>query len=231
MATLAPHIEDSVLNNIRYSICSDVGRRRVENQDSVSVFEVGKDILFIVADGMGGVKGGAVASQLAVRIFTEYIEGRNSLTVEDLATAAIQANSAIFDRGVEQPELAGMGTTVAGLYFHDSELFVLNVGDSRAYRIRKGGIEQLTEDHTLVSELLKSGAITEGQVENHPISHMLTRSLGPTPLVEVDCWPCPSNPMNGDKYLICSDGLYNMVDNQEILNIFNSTPTKDVAQA
>lgn len=209
----------STEETLRCAARTDIGMRREENQDSHGIFSIDGSQVFIVADGMGGVKGGAVASQLAVRVVRECLMERGSISVEEFAMAAAQANAAIFDHGIEHPELAGMGTTLVGLCFQGNDLIIINVGDSRAYRIRNHEIEQLTEDHTLVTELLRSGAISEDQVENHPVAHMLTRSLGPTPAVDIDCWLCESAPVPGDRYLLCSDGLYNMISAREMCAI------------
>ncbi|NLF25810.1 MAG: serine/threonine-protein phosphatase, partial [Deltaproteobacteria bacterium] len=181
-------ISDAVsLDLITHVVRSDIGMRREENQDSFTIIEGEGFKFFVVADGMGGVKGGAEASQLAAVVLAQCLKSKNSITDEDIVSAVNRVNTAIFERGIEKPEYAGMGTTLVGLCFLGSNFYVVNVGDSRAYRIREGGITQLTEDHTLVTELLRSGAIDESQVENHPVSHMLTRSLGPTPIVDVDC--------------------------------------------
>jgi protein phosphatase len=209
---------------------TDIGRRREENQDSYGIIENSSFKLFSVADGMGGVKGGAIASSLAVNIVREMLGGKEALTPEDLQTALHAVNLQIYEKGIADPSLAGMGTTYVGLAFSGTQMFITNVGDSRAYRVRGGAITRLTEDHTVVTELVRSGAITPEQAHNHPVSHMLTRSLGPVPEVLVDCWLCEDGPYRDDRYVMCSDGLYNLVDDDEILSIIETNPLENALE-
>lgn len=218
------------LDCIRYAYGTDVGKRREENQDALGVVENSFLRFFLVADGMGGVKGGAIASNLAVQAVRDVLSTKEQLGEEEICEALGEANARIFEKGMDDPVLAGMGTTFVGLGFTDRKLYIASVGDSRAYRLRRGVIEQLTEDHTLVMELLRSGAISAEQAGNHPVSHMLTRSLGPTPSVEVDCWLCPDGPAAGDVYLLCSDGLYNLVGPEEFLDILESSSMDEAVQ-
>lgn len=211
--------ESSPLQAITFAVGTDVGRRREENQDSFGVFEKDSFKFFVVADGMGGAKGGAIASNLAIRVIERAIEEDPTFRIERISTAVRNANSEIFEKGSADESMAGMGTTFVGLAFHETKMYVINVGDSRAYRVRGNSIKQLTKDHTLIRELLDSGAITPDQAENHPVAHMLTRSLGPTPEVEVDCLLSDDGPARGDLYLLCSDGLYNLVHTHEIAMI------------
>jgi PPM family protein phosphatase len=229
MGTSASETESTGLRAVSHVVKSDIGLRREENKDSYGILLENSFRFYIVADGMGGVKGGAVASQSAIQVITECLQPRKELGVQDIVTAVTHANSAVFEKGIEDPELAGMGTTLVGLCFTQRGLFVVNVGDSRAYRVREKEISQLTEDHTLVTELLRSGAISAEQVENHPVSHMLTRSLGPTPVIEVDCWISDEDPVQDDVYLLCSDGLYNLVENDEIAEIVDQHPLEEAS--
>jgi len=190
--------------------------RREENQDAFGVLETEQWRLFVVADGMGGVQGGAIAANLAVETFKQSLQGKEQITIDDIRAAVEAANLEIYVKGGSDPTLTGMGTTIVGLLFVGSSLYVVNVGDSRAYILRGGRIGRLTEDHTLVMELLRSGTISVEQAQNHPVSHMLTRSLGPSDKVEVDCRLYPYGPLKNDRYLLCSDGLYNLVAEEEI---------------
>ena len=140
------------------------------------------------------------------------------------------ANAKIFEQGTAQPELAGMGTTLVGLVFTPSGMLVVNVGDSRAYRIRGDSISQISEDHTLVRELVRSGAISSKEADHHPVSHMLTRSLGPLAEVMVECRRERDEPQEGDIYVLCSDGLYNFVQDHEILDVVRQNPLDDANQ-
>lgn len=222
--------QESPLKAIRFAYGTDVGKRREENQDSLGVIESDSLKFFLVADGMGGVKGGALASNMAVAAVREVLSDKTQLTEAEICEALGEANARIFERGMEDSSLAGMGTTFVGLGFTGTDMYISSVGDSRAYRVRGTQIEQLTEDHTLVMELLRSGAISPEQAGNHPVSHMLTRSLGPTPSVEVDCWRCQDGPAAGDIYLLCSDGLYNLVGAEECLDLITNFSLDDAVQ-
>ncbi len=214
----SPSVED-VLPFLSHASGTDIGMRREENQDSFGVLQLDQCHFYVVADGMGGVKGGAVASKLAIEVFSKCLEGVAVPSPESLSEALREANRQIFDRGNTEPSLAGMGTTFVGIAFFEQKMILMNVGDSRVYRVREGQISQLTQDHTLIHELIMSGAISPEQAEDHPVAHMLTRSLGPTPAVEPDCWFSPDGPACGDRYLLCSDGLYNLVSDDEIATL------------
>ncbi len=215
---------------LRSSAGTDVGRRREENQDSFGLIESDNYKIYIVADGMGGAKGGAVASQLAIKTIREELKNYSTVTPDILSEIILEANDAIFQHSLEDPALSGMGTTIVVFLFVGTALHILHVGDSRAYRLRVGKLERLTEDHTLVSELVKAGAISESQAENHPVSHMLTRSLGPSTEVRVDCVTLKDGPVRGDKYLLCSDGLYNMVSPEKMREILSSKSTDEAVE-
>ncbi|MBX7138161.1 MAG: Stp1/IreP family PP2C-type Ser/Thr phosphatase [Oligoflexia bacterium] len=230
MSTEVTEARQSALSAIRYAAGTDIGRRREENQDSFGVIENNHFKLYIVADGMGGVKGGAIASNLAIQVVSAGLKEKSELTVTEVRDAVRGANAQIFEKGGEDTALTGMGTTLVGIGFVGASLIITNVGDSRLYRVRNKRIRQLSEDHTLVRELLKSGAITPDQADNHPVAHMLTRSLGPTPEVEVDCWVCDDGPARGDLYLLCSDGLYNLVSDRDMLEILNGNDLNGAIQ-
>lgn len=221
---------NSPLGAIHYGVGTDVGRRREENQDSYGVLKNDRIQFFMVADGMGGAKGGAVASSLAVKVVEQAMSSKEVITSDEVARTLSKANSDIFKQGSEDEALSGMGTTFVGLTFFGERMIITNVGDSRAYRIRNNQITQLTDDHTLVNDLLRNGAITKEQAENHPVAHMLTRSLGPCPDVDVDSFLCEDGPARNDRYLLCSDGLYNVVPGEEILQIVNSKSIDEAVQ-
>lgn len=203
-----------------------VGMRREENQDSHMIIENDCFSCFIVADGMGGAQGGAVASSMAIEVFKDCIEqvAIDELNEEVITDAIQHANSSVFKMGSEDPSLSGMGTTFVGALMVGDKMFLFNVGDSRIYRLRDRQLTLLTEDHTLIMDLIRSGAIDSAQAENHPVSHMLTRSLGPAEEVTPDCWLCEDGPARGDRYIFCSDGLYNMVPETELKRILSEMP-------
>ena len=192
---------------------SDTGRRRLRNEDAA----VCDPPLFAVADGMGGAQAGELASHLAATALAERERGiRGEEAVAELVQAA---NARVYRRAVEDPTAAGMGTTVTvALFDGDSgTIAVGHVGDSRAYRIRNGMLEQLTADHSLVAELVRSGRLTPEQAAEHPHRSVITRALGTEARVDVDTFTMEAQP--GDLYLLCSDGLTTMVGDGEILAV------------
>ena len=170
--------------------------------------------LFVVADGMGGHQGGEVAANLAVRAVAKAERG----SVSDLRDAVVEANRLVHETAVAQPELHGMGTTLTALAVDQlgegHQFVVLNVGDSRVYRYRDNQLEQLTEDHSYVAELVRRGEIDDEAASVHPYRNMLTRAIGVHPDVEIDEWLI--EPAVGDRYVLCSDGLTNELDDSAI---------------
>lgn len=196
---------------------TDVGRVRSVNQDSFLI--LADRGLYAVADGMGGHQGGEVASALAVEAMrTTYVEG----SVDALAEAIEEANLRIHEEGATDPQLRGMGTTVVAISVVPDDvedgaggsLLVANVGDSRAYLFRDGDLTQLTEDHSLVADLVREGRISEEEAEQHPQRNIVTRVLGVYDQVDIDLWPVDA--VRGDRYLLCSDGLFNEVARDQI---------------
>lgn len=230
MTTPSDTIAPSILDAISYGVGTDVGRSRQENQDSFGVVKNSALKFFMVADGMGGVKGGAIASSLAIKTIESRFETASKISPEDIVTSVHLANAEIFKKGAEDDSFRGMGTTFVGLAFCDQKLIISYVGDSRAYRIRANKITQISDDHTLVNDLLKSGAIKPEQAANHPVAHMLTRSLGPCPDVEVESFICEDGPAAFDRYVICSDGLYNVVKSDEIAEIVSNSSIDEAIQ-
>ncbi len=206
--------------NFFFAARTDIGRRREENQDAYGYEHLANCSMFIVADGMGGARGGATASAIAVDVITQYAANeQGEITEDSLRSAIIRANNVIYAEGRKKEDLAGMGTTVVVVVLSAQQLLLAHVGDSRIYRLRDNKLELLTRDHTLVKELIDSGAISPEQAENHPIAHMLTRSLGPTPAVEVESRALPDLAKPGDRFLLCSDGLYNLVKEDELTKL------------
>lgn len=202
---------------------TDTGRQRQANEDAL----LARSPLFVVADGMGGAQAGEVASQTAVRAFEEGLpEG----VVEQVLTERIQvANRVIHDQAHSDPDLAGMGTTItAALVDTPGDRVVIgHVGDSRAYRIRDGIIQRLTRDHSLVEEMRRRGQITAAEAEDHPQRSIITRALGPEAEVDVDIQSVPAEP--GDLFLLCSDGLTSMLDDDSIREVIVRAESLDEA--
>ena len=195
------------------AVRTDTGRQRNANEDSLFVDAP----LFVVADGMGGAQAGEVASRAAAESFAQNLP---PAPPERLLEETIEgANRTIHELARKDPSLAGMGTTTtAALVDLDSEEVAIgHVGDSRAYRLRGGKLEQLTRDHSLVEEMRRKGQLTDAQAEDHPQRSIITRALGPEPEVEVDLQTVPAQA--GDVFLICSDGLTTMLDDEKIAHI------------
>src|SRR3954462_10875203 len=183
---------------------SDLGLQRQGNEDNYFV----RAPLFVVADGMGGAQSGEVASEMAVEAFGAGIPDGNS-PAEGLVRIIETANQRIHERSRSETQRAGMGTTVTAAYVGESSVTVAHVGDSRCYRVRDGELERLTDDHSLVGDLVRLGKLTEEQAETHPQRSVITRALGPEPNVMVDVEEFGDRA--GDLFLVCSDGLTAMV--------------------
>lgn len=201
---------------------TNVGRRRKNNQDALGVFyNLEKTPLVIIADGMGGHLAGDVASQMAVTILGEEWQTKTYTTKEEMLQWLLQviqkANQVIYQASEENENYTGMGTTiVCGILFEQS-LLLAHVGDSRCYLVNKGKLHLLTEDHSLVNVLLKSGEITQAMADHHPQKNVLLRSIGSQEPVEIDITEIHLEA--GDQLLLCSDGLTNMVAEPDILAI------------
>jgi protein phosphatase len=190
---------------------SDPGRKRRRNEDAYVV----EPPLFAVADGMGGAQAGEVASRLAAAALKGRGAGAGG---EGRIVALIQeANRRVYDRSHEDPNVSGMGTTMTVALVEDGQVAFGHVGDSRAYLIRDGSMEQLTEDHSLVAELMRSGKLSPEEAETHPQRSVITRALGTDPDVDVDSFTIAAR--MGDLFLLCSDGLTTMVPNETILDL------------
>lgn len=206
---------------------TDVGCVRTENQDRVLLVnpargQVNADwgVLAVVADGMGGHQSGSTASQLATDTISAYYREHGSDDPRALLAASLEhANSVLFEAAVADPQLRGMGTTVTGLLLREDRAYVAHVGDSRAYRIRAGAIRQLSEDHSVVAELLRQGLITAQGAESHPDKNLITRAVGTKTQVQVDFIEEPEPIAVGEVFVLCSDGLHGLVNAQEIAAI------------
>lgn len=210
---------------LEFAALSDTGRRRDHNED-----RVGSDPahgIATLADGMGGHNAGEVASRLAVDTILRELPGEiesirgetdpeEAYSPESLATLAVieQANRVIHGAAVSQPQYQGMGTTVIVAVFYDDRLTVAHVGDSRVYRLREGGLEQVTRDHTLLQELVDKGFYTPEEARQSLNRNVVTRALGVEPEVKVDVVEEIALP--GDLYLLCSDGLNDMIEDEAI---------------
>lgn len=199
---------------------TDIGRKREVNQDYVYVTDkpVGHiPNLFVVADGMGGHKAGDFASKYAVQVLEEHIRNNSGMGPETIITEAVQeANRKIVEKARENTEMEGMGTTLVVATIIEHTLYFANVGDSRLYLIRDE-IKQLSKDHSLVEEMVRLGGINEEEAKHHPDKNIITRAIGAKDDVEVDFFEYRLQ--KGDVILMCTDGLTNMVDDDEIFRI------------
>jgi protein phosphatase len=196
---------------------TDVGRQRRGNEDS----SYASAPVFVVADGMGGAQAGEVASQMVVEEFSAGLPEDGS-PEERLSVVIQKANREIHARSRSDAASAGMGTTVTAAYLDEDAVVLAHVGDSRGYLLRDGELSRLTEDHSLVEELLRGGKLTEEEALEHPQRSVITRALGIEPIVEIDTWTYPLRP--GDVVLLCSDGLTSMLSEQQIQQLLVVTP-------
>jgi serine/threonine protein phosphatase PrpC len=195
-----------------YARASDTGKRRRHNEDAYVVAPP----LFAVADGMGGAQAGEVASKLAAAALEDTDSG--SATGEERLVALIrEANRRVHERASADPTTSGMGTTMTVALVEGNRVAFGHVGDSRAYLVRDGQLEQLTEDHSLVNELIKSGKLSAEEAEVHPQRSVITRAVGTDPDVDVDTFVIEAHA--GDVFLLCSDGLTDMVGDDDILDL------------
>jgi protein phosphatase len=198
------------------------GLQRRENEDSV----LASPPVFVVADGMGGAQAGEVASKIAVDAFAEGLPDEGS-PEERLAAVAHTANARIYEVSRAESERAGMGTTLTAAYLGENDLSIAHVGDSRAYLFRDGELTRLTQDHSLMAELIRRGKLTEEEAADHPQRSIITRALGPEPDVDVDTWTYPVKA--GDVILLCSDGLTSMISEAQIAEVLRTSPGLDRA--
>jgi PPM family protein phosphatase len=195
-----------------YAAKTDTGKKRRRNEDAFVLAPP----LFAVADGMGGAQAGEVASKLAAAALEDTDPGR--LTGPERVASLIQeANRRVHERSSSDPATSGMGTTMTVALVEGDGVVIGHVGDSRAYLVRDHEIEQITEDHSLVNELLKSGRLSPEEAEAHPQRSVITRAVGTDPDVDVDSFTVDAH--DGDVFLICSDGLTDMIDDREILDL------------
>ena len=205
---------------------SDAGKRRDQNEDNYLCND--KESLYLVADGMGGHASGETASRIAIDCIEEFVvhsrsgpvswpaKAQKGLTPEQnrLYAGTFLANVRILETTKDHPETNGMGTTLTGLLVEEDHLAVVNVGDSRLYRIRGGELAQVTLDHTYVGEMVRRGRLTPEAAQKHPQRHILTNALGIQKDIKIDTFQ--ADIMGGDLFLICSDGLYDMIEDNRI---------------
>jgi serine/threonine protein phosphatase PrpC len=189
---------------------TDPGRKRRRNEDAFVL----EPPLFAVADGMGGAQAGEIASRIAASVLRDSTADSGEQAVDTLIQ---EANRRVYEAAATDEARSGMGTTITAALVEDGTVRIGHVGDSRAYRVRDGRLEQLTEDHSLVAELVRSGRLSPEEADVHPQRSVITRALGTDPDVDVDTFSVEARP--GDVFMLCSDGLTSMVDDGTILDI------------
>jgi len=219
---------------MKVSYGTDVGRVRSDNQDSIYTHKFSEfSGLFIVADGMGGYEGGALASSKAIEEISDYIKSQDTTSMADdeikevLQVAVINANRSIYDLSVKNKHLSGMGTTLVISLVTNNKLYTASVGDSRGYIYSSGKLTQITKDHSLVANLVSRGLISTEEARVHPQKNVITRAVGSEENVVADTFV--TDLKADDIVLICSDGLHTMVCDDEITKILISTEN-DTAQ-
>ena len=218
------------MTRLRWGAATDTGQVRANNQDAVLVAEP----VFAVADGMGGHVAGEIASQVAV----EALQEARATSRPELVEAVRSANRAVWQRADDEPDLRGMGTTLCVIALVPGDrssggggglerILVANVGDSRVYQLHDGDLDQITDDHSLVEDLVREGRLSPAEARTHPQRNILTRVLGNEPEVEVDSWEIIPNA--GDRFVLCSDGLFNEVDDDRIAAVLRRLADPDDA--
>lgn len=205
---------------------TDKGNVRDSNQDAYAVGEFSDEVVWsVVCDGMGGAAGGNIASALAVKVISDkinasYRDNMSDASVKNMLDSALTAaNIEVYDFAEAQPDLRGMGTTVVCAIVRDNQAYIAHAGDSRAYIINSGNIEQITTDHSMVQDLLSRGKITAQEAENHPNKNIITRAVGVDKSIKIDF--AQIDMQDDDTLLLCTDGLSNYVSNDEILELMS----------
>lgn len=205
---------------------TDRGHVRETNQDAYAVGEFSDEVVWaVVCDGMGGAAGGNIASALAVKVISDkinasYREKMRDVSIKNMLDSALTAaNIEVYDMADAKPELHGMGTTVVCAIVRDNQAFIAHAGDSRAYVLTDGTINQITTDHSMVQDLLSRGKITDEQAANHPNKNIITRAVGVDKSIEIDFDQVDLD--DNSTLILCTDGLSNYVSNDEIVEIMS----------
>lgn len=215
---------------------SDRGKVRKENQDSFMLYKAPEEryVVAVVCDGMGGALAGSTASAMAAESFMTHVRARldaeeDAVLADVLREAAKYANLKVYDRSYTDFGCMGMGTTLVGVIIRGDECLAVNVGDSRLYHLSGGDIRQVSVDHSLVEHLIRAGQISRREGKTHPQKNIITRAVGVEQTVELDIFSVPFSP--GDSLLLCSDGLTNLVEDDELLTSLTADSEPEAACA
>lgn len=212
--------------SIFYSL-SDIGKKRNTNED-YCVAKKFKDLsaIYMVLDGIGGNKSGEIASSVAAEKVIEYLDKVDKVSIEDVQEAIAFANKSIYDMSKSASQYSGMGTTIVALFKNSSGIYVVNIGDSRAYKVTKKRLTQLSQDDTYVNALIRDNIITKEAASKHPDRHVLLKALGVNKEVKPNVVK-----VTGRTFLLCTDGLTITTEEKQILNIINSNQNEDICKA
>ena len=232
------HSESIDSGTVKVVVLSDLGNIRTNNEDIGMFFRIAdeeirkeKGYLFVVADGMGGHQAGEVASRLAAEtISQEYFNQNENGSIEkNLHKAFLAANKKIYSMASSNPQYRGMGTTCTSLVVKDQQIYFAHAGDSRAYILQNNSITRITEDHTYVQELVNRGDISADEAETHPKRNILTNAMGTKPDLRVDTGKSALPFLENNRLLLCSDGLYDYIKDNELADILSTKPLHEAA--
>lgn len=231
---IAERVELRTLPLVKFAARTDMGKVRENNEDKFDFFEpddeetlARRGSVYLVCDGMGGHEAGQIASELACKNFL-FAYYHSAGTAQDAAyRALLHAHDYIYQLGSSIPSRKGMGTTCTALILLQAEAVIAHIGDSRCYRLRNGELQQLTQDHTLINQWVREGVLTYEAAKHSPYAHVITQALGVEEAIQPDVETVPLQP--GDLFLLCSDGLTEHLEDEEIADILRSQPLANAA--
>jgi serine/threonine protein phosphatase PrpC len=217
--------------NFTYKKESKVGMKRTNNEDAIGIFEVDGGLLTIVCDGLGGNNAGEIASNLCVDIiYQNFRDSSEKDYLNKIKDSIETANKSIKEESSKKDSLDGMATTAEILFIKDKTVFWGHVGDSRIYNLKNGKLKQLTKDHSLVQKLIDDGYLTLNQAETHPNKNIIMRALGDTDSVEIDLSKLKLIPSDKHKFLICTDGVTNVISNDELEKLLQEEKPETISK-
>jgi PPM family protein phosphatase len=208
--------------NYKHLCISRVGLKRTNNEDAASVFETENGLLAVLCDGLGGNRGGEIASSVTVQsVYDFFVANTHEDVLDKIRDAIVYANKLLVDKAEVDQELKGMATTIEVLYLNKTHAYWAHVGDSRIYYLRGGKLKQVTKDHSLVQKLVDEGFLSMKEAENHPNKNIIMRAIGDNSQPDIDSSKIKLNASESIKFFICSDGVSGVLKDYEIENILN----------
>lgn len=215
----------------KYTSLSEIGLKRLDNEDSLGVFKLEEGLLAVVCDGLGGNKAGEVASQLTVNTIRDVFSQLNEIDyLERIKQAINEANHIVLEKSSKEAAFNGMATTVEVLFLTDDTAYWGHIGDSRIYKLKNNQLKQMTKDHSLVQKLVDEGYLTLKEAENHPNKNVIMRALGDNPSIEIDLSKLKLNSKDEYKFFICSDGVTAVVPDAELQEYLKLKDINDIAK-